>query len=332
MHNISNRSLIAHLSVLAILAPFLGVEHRRHDVAEPGLRGAGVGGQRRLEHRLLRRVGWLALRLLELLERAQQRHLSAFLAGQGGLAVRLQQVDRLARLLGQVRHGAQLLPPRVRDLDRLLLGVRRVRGPPHLVGVAHHLAQVLGIERVQDPEKVVARRPLASYEGVGEVLGEVGVLLVLRPELLHRELVVLRDLDRGDGLLLEQLLLAAEHLLEEVLVDVRGRRKEVLEVLVEVDVEVLLRLELPLHLLGLHVAEATLFALWLRAAVYLVAFHFLKKKILSVKRWLFLKFNLFGGAEGNHVRFRLSCYRAGDQKRKEYFLARREGEMQDFSP
>ena len=76
-------------------------------------------------------------------------------------------------------------------------------------------------------------------------------------------------LDGGDRLLLEQHLFAGEDLLEEILVDLAGRREEVLEVLVHVLIEIGLGLELPLQLLGPHEAEAPL----LGAAVDLVPAH-----------------------------------------------------------
>ena len=53
---------------------------------------------------------------------------------------------------------------------------------------------------------------------------------------------------------------------------------------VEVDVEVLLRLQLPLHFLGLHVAQTAL----LRTAVDLVLRHIAKRLISSEQRRLFL--------------------------------------------
>ena len=54
--------------------------------------------------------------------------------------------------------------------------------------------------------------------------------------------------------------------------------------LVEVDIEILLRLQFPLHLLRLHVTQAAL----LRAAVDLVLRHIAKRLISSEQRRLFL--------------------------------------------
>ena len=93
----------------------------------------------------------------------------------------------------------------------------------------HDLFQVLRIQRIQYTEKVISAWPLALIVGVRKVFGEVGVLLVHRPQLPDQELIILRHLDGGDGVLLQQHLFAGEDLFQEVLVDVRLRRKEVLD-------------------------------------------------------------------------------------------------------
>ena len=75
------------------------------------------------------------------------------------------------------------------------------------------------MDGVEDVEEVLPRRALVLRILGGEVLGEVGVLLEVGPEAADGELVVLRHLHLADLLLLEELLLAGEHVLEEVLVD-----------------------------------------------------------------------------------------------------------------
>ena len=122
-------------------------------------------------------------------------------------------------LTRQVGHRLQLLLPELGDLDRVPLVVGAVGRHPLLVGMLQYLLEVFGVDRVQDVEEVLPRRALAGWVLVGEVLDELVVLGELRPEVLDRELVVVRHGDSLDLGLLHQLLLAAEHVLEEVLVD-----------------------------------------------------------------------------------------------------------------
>ena len=215
-------------------------------------------------------------------------------------------MDGLARLLRQVRHGLQLFPPCFRDLDRLLLRIGCLGRPSHLVGVAHDLAQVLGVQRIQDAEEVVPLWALALGKFVGEMLGERSIFLVLGPQSFDGELVILGNFNRVDGVLLEELLLAGEDLLEEVLINVTLWWQEVLKMLVEVHVEILLRLELVLQLLGLHVAEGALLARHVAAAVYLVRHFSWWRLINCTERWLFFEVDLINELERNHIRFRLS--------------------------
>ena len=68
--------------------------------------------------------------------------------------------------------------------------------------MAHDLLQVLGLQRVEHVEDVLARRTFACGIGGGEVGAELGIFLQLRPEAADRQLVILRHLDGVDvGLL-----------------------------------------------------------------------------------------------------------------------------------
>ena len=80
---------------------------------------------------------WLRiwLRAIPVLERAQDLMLLPFLAGLDLLGALLEQVQCLAALLGQVRHGLQLLLPELGDSDGLLLLVGAFSTHPLLVGV-----------------------------------------------------------------------------------------------------------------------------------------------------------------------------------------------------
>ena len=144
------------------------------------------------------------------------------------------------------------------------------------------------MDGVEDVEEVLARRALACGIGVGEVAGELGVLLQLGPERLHRQLVVVGDGDVLDVGLLHQLLLPAEDVLEEVLADDALVREVVLHysrgesilmraltVFVEVHDEVLLALQLGGEVSGVQVLDRALLggdALWV--------YHLLKVWIL----------------------------------------------------
>ena len=123
----------------------------------------------------------------------------------------------------------ELLEPVVADLHRVQPLFVVLDGVPLLAGVAEDLLQVVGVERVQDVEEIVTSRAFIFRENIGEILRELLVLLELRPELRHRELVVLRDLDLLHVLLLEQLLLIREDLLEEVFIHLALGRQVVLD-------------------------------------------------------------------------------------------------------
>ena len=87
-----------------------------------------------------------------------------------------------------------------------------------LVGVRHDVREVDRLERVQDVEEVRPRWPFPYWVFVWEVGHEDGVLGELRVDVLHRQFIVAWDLDVADLRLLEQLLLARQDRLEEVLV------------------------------------------------------------------------------------------------------------------
>ena len=173
---------------LALLTGGIRGEHRRHvtfgqrrtlvqrHVDDGRLEGSSAAG--RLRERLL-------LGLLELLQGSEQSNLSAFLASGGWLGALLEQVDRLAGSLREVRHFGELLLPLIGDSNRALLGVGRLRGPPHLVGVEHDFLEIIWVQGVQNGEEIIARGALSILEGIRKVFGELGVILVLRPELSH---------------------------------------------------------------------------------------------------------------------------------------------------
>ena len=90
----------------------------------------------------------------------------------------------------------------------------------------HDLSKVVGLLGVQDIEKVVPGRPLALGVCVREVAHEDGVLGHERVYVLDAQLLVVRDLDVPDLVLLVQVLVALYHLLQPVLV-AHGLMREV---------------------------------------------------------------------------------------------------------
>ena len=106
-------------------------------------------------------------------------------------------------LTGEVRHLLELLGPELRHLDGLLLHVVARGGHALLVGVVHDFGQVVRVQRVQNVEHVVPRRPFPFGELVREVRSKDRVVLERGEDALHTQLIVVRDLDRGYRSLLE---------------------------------------------------------------------------------------------------------------------------------
>ena len=85
--------------------------------------------------------------------------------------------------------------------------------------MVEELLKVLRFHAVEDVKKIVPGWSLVLWINVGKILHEFTVLLEIRPQCFDGYLIVLRDMDVVDLLLLEQLLLLCEHEFEEVLVD-----------------------------------------------------------------------------------------------------------------
>ena len=75
------------------------------------------------------------------------------------------------------------------------------------------------MDSIQDVEEIVPWRTLVLGIGRRKELGEIGVLLQIRPEAPDRELVIVRNGDPIDLSLLEELFLLNQDLLEEVFSD-----------------------------------------------------------------------------------------------------------------
>ena len=97
------------------------------------------------------------------------------------------------------------------------------------MGVVQEPLEELWVDSVEYVEEVLSWRSLALRVLIGEVPDQEVVLGELRPQVLHRQLLVVRDFDVGDVTLLDQGLLLGEDLLQEVLVDQRLWRQVELE-------------------------------------------------------------------------------------------------------
>ena len=81
--------------------------------------------------------------------------------------------------------------------------------------------KVFCIIRGQDIEEILSWRPFILRILIREVHHELGILFEHRVNVIDRELIVVRNGDVLDCPLLEQMLLAREHVLEEILVNYR---------------------------------------------------------------------------------------------------------------
>ena len=133
-------------------------------------------------------------------------------------------INEFMALTGQVRHRLQLLFPELGDGDALFLLVSSISRHSLFVGMLQDLLEVFWLQRVEDIEEVLPRRPFACWIRIREVLREVGIFLEMRPQGLHRKLIIMWHCHPLDILFLHQHLLAGEDGLEEVLVDDVGFR------------------------------------------------------------------------------------------------------------
>ena len=132
-------------------------------------------------------------------------------------------------LTREIRHGLQLLLPELGDGDALFLLVWCIGRHPLLVGMLQDALKVLRLKGFEDVEEVLPRRSLPSRICIREVHHELGVLLKIRPQRLHRKFIVVGDGHLLDLALLHQLLLSGEDILQEVFVDDIGFRQVILD-------------------------------------------------------------------------------------------------------
>jgi len=133
--------------------------------------------------------------------------------------------SKLTLLTRKIGHCLQLLVPELGELDGLPLASLAFNRVPLLVGVIEHLVEEVRVHGVEYIIEVLAWWPLAFREDIWEVLFHLVVIGELRPDVLHRELVVVWHFDEDNFLLAQQLFLAREHLLQEVFVDRLSRRE-----------------------------------------------------------------------------------------------------------
>ena len=114
-------------------------------------------------------------------------------------------------LTRDIGHLIELVPPLVGDRYGLRLHVCSVGGVALLGGVVDNGHRVLLVDGVHDVEEVLPRRESPLRDLVREEPHELVDPFHVRPEILHRKLVVARHLHHLDGLQLHQLFLLREH-------------------------------------------------------------------------------------------------------------------------
>ena len=87
------------------------------------------------------------------------------------------------------------------------------------VGVLHNLAKVVRVDGVEDVEEVLTMRSFVFRVLVWEIAVHDRIVFELWPQCLRGQLLIMRHFDDVHLVLLQQLLLAGQHILEEVLVD-----------------------------------------------------------------------------------------------------------------
>ena len=85
--------------------------------------------------------------------------------------------------------------------------------------MVQHLLQIVRVHGVENIVEILSRWAFALWEDIWKVLPNIFVIGELWPDILHGQLIIMRDLDEVDFLLPEQLLLLCEYLLEEVFID-----------------------------------------------------------------------------------------------------------------
>ena len=125
---------------------------------------------------------------------------------------------RIWALTRKVGHRIQLLRPVIGDLDGFLLHSLTFSGHPLLIGVDHDLRQVVRMQSVEDIEEIISGRPFSFRINIRKIGHHCRILAKLRIESLHREFIVMRHLDHCHLGLLQQLFLAGQYCLEEVLI------------------------------------------------------------------------------------------------------------------
>ena len=127
-------------------------------------------------------------------------------------------MHRERTLTGDERHRSQLLPPLVRDLDRLD-GLRlRFRRVALRLGVLDELLDVVGVDCVYNIPEVLSVGHSPLWQLAGKEPHDFPIFLHHRPKRGHSQLVVERHVHAVDFIKRHELLLFFEDFFEEVFV------------------------------------------------------------------------------------------------------------------
>ena len=94
-------------------------------------------------------------------------------------------MEIIKQLTGKVWHGLQLLLPKLGDFDGLLLHGLAITGHPLLIGMGHHLLEILRVQGIEDVEEILTWRSLVLCPLGREKRNESWVLLELRPDVAN---------------------------------------------------------------------------------------------------------------------------------------------------
>ena len=132
---------------------------------------------------------------------------------------KLMLILEIVLLTGQVWHWFQFLFPELRDLDWIGLGINWVSSHALLICVLHNLLKIFWMNSVEYIKEILAWWALSNWIFIRKVLEEFNVFVEVWPEILDRELVIMRNSYSLYFWLLHQRFIAGEYVFEKVLID-----------------------------------------------------------------------------------------------------------------
>ena len=113
----------------------------------------------------------------------------------------------------------EIVPPFLVDTNSLCLSSCSLCAEPLLLGMLNHIFDMLGVDRIEYSEEVLAVRVSILRVRVRQILHDFWIPFKLRIDMLDTQLIVLRYIDRASLRDLEQLLFPTQYSSDEVPVD-----------------------------------------------------------------------------------------------------------------